>query len=65
MITVSDLKEQTGVPGSHPSLICRCCGAEYSANKSDYFLYPPTFPFFCCEQPMILAVKRVVYEEVV
>jgi hypothetical protein len=63
-VTVADLKEQTGVPGPHPNLVCECCGAEYSANKGDYFMHPPTYPFFCCDRPMILAIRRTIYERV-
>jgi hypothetical protein len=64
MITVADLKNQTGTHDPHPVLYCRDCGAEYSANKGDYFMHPPTYPFFCCDQPMILVVKKTVFEEV-
>jgi len=64
MITVADLKDQIGVPGPHPILVCERCGAESSANKGEYFMRPLTYPFFCCDRPMILAVKMTVYEEV-
>lgn len=62
-VTVNDLKEQTGA-GPHPILVCLDCGAEYSANLGDYFLVPPTHVFTCCDVPMELRVKRVIYEEV-
>lgn len=64
MITVADLKNQTGVPGPHPNLVCKCCGAEYSANAGDYFMHRSTYAFVCCDRPMVLARKRVVLEEV-
>lgn len=61
MATVNDLKEQTGVSGPHPVLLCTCCDASYSANKSDYFMYPGDYVFKCCDKPMVLAVRNVIY----
>ncbi len=64
MITVADLKEQTDTPEPRPVLHCFACGEDFSANKGDYFNRPETYPFFCCDKPMELATKRVVYEPV-
>ena len=64
MITVADLKDQTDV-GPHPILYCRDCGSEYSANRADYSFYRlDTYPFFCCDLPMILIIKKTIIEEV-
>ena len=63
-ITVADLKEQTGVPGPHPILYCGECGAESSANSSDYFLVRKTHVFRHCRKPMRLVLKSVVYQPV-
>ncbi len=65
MVTVADLKDQTGKPGPHPILVCYCCGAECSANAGDYFNSRPTFKFVCCGEPMDLAIKRTVYDPVI
>ena len=65
MITVADLKDQTGIVGTRPILMCQECGGEYSANKADYSFYRlDTYPFFCCDLPMILIVKKTIIEEV-
>ena len=65
MITVADLQDQTGKPGPHPALHCYECGSDYSANRGDYdFNRPLSYPFFCCDHPMVLVVKHTVYEEV-
>jgi hypothetical protein len=60
-VTVADLKQQSGM-GPHPSLVCLECGAEYSANKADYFMSAPSYVFKCCGTPMVLATKRIVYD---
>lgn len=64
MITVANLKEQTGQQGPHPNLYCLACGSEYSANKSDYFNHPHDYSFVCCNEPMILAIKTICLREV-
>ena len=63
-VKVSDLKDQTGVAGPHPILYCTCCGGEYSANASDYFMHPSNYTFKCCRRNMKLVVKRINYQEV-
>jgi hypothetical protein len=62
MITVKDLKDQTGTQ-DRSMLLCENCGAQYSANKSDYsFWMPANQAFTCCEEPLVLVVKSVAYE---
>jgi hypothetical protein len=63
-VKVSDLKDQIGMNEPRPILMCTCCGAQYSANKGDYFMHSPDHTFECCDEPMVLATKRVVYTEV-
>ncbi|MFA4971498.1 MAG: hypothetical protein WC683_02715 [bacterium] len=63
-VTVADLKNQIGVPGPHPFLLCNVCGAENSANAGDYWDAPKDHVFTCCGEPMVLATKRTVYTEV-
>jgi len=36
---------------------CPKCGAEYSANKGDYFWAAPDDKFLCCGRVMYLATK--------
>lgn len=65
MITVADLKDQFGTLSSQrPILKCFQCGNECSAHRGDYFNRPETYPFFCCDFPMKIVIKRTVYEEV-
>lgn len=64
MITVHDLKDQTGTPEPRPFLYCEECGSECSANRGDYFSTPSTFPFFCCNHPMRLVKKIIQYVDV-
>ncbi len=63
-VKVSDLKEQTGVPGPHPILYCPSCGGEYSANKSDYFMHSATHVFKCCRRNLKLVQKTTTYVQV-
>ena len=63
-VTVGSLKNQTGEAGPHPFLYCHCCGGEYSANAGDYFMASGDTVLKCCDEPMILAVKRVSFMEV-
>jgi hypothetical protein len=64
-IKVSDLKNQTAVPGPHPSLYCDCCGSQYSANKGDYFNHPEDYTFTCCGENMRLVKKITTFVDVV
>ena len=63
MITVDDLKDQTG-SGPHPILYCEFCESEFSANKGDYFMHPFDHVFMCCGENMHLVDKVVVYRRV-
>ncbi len=40
-------------------LHCPKCGAEYSGNRGDYFMFPENYVFCCCEAEMELVTKRV------
>ncbi len=63
-IRVADLTDLTGVSHLHPMLHCSTCGAEYSANRGDYFAADPSTVFRCCRKPMRLVTKQTVYAEV-
>ena len=58
-IKVSDLKDQTGVSGPHPTLHCDECWQDFSANKSDYWALPNDHVFTCCGEPMRLVQREV------
>lgn len=64
VVTVGDLKDQTGTPGPHPLLYCSVCGEESSANKSDYFLLPDAHVLKHCGKNMRLVRKKIAYEDV-
>ncbi|MCI0525953.1 MAG: hypothetical protein L0Y56_00670 [Nitrospira sp.] len=68
MITVKDLKDQTGTPGPHSVLYCLNCMSTYSANRGDYFFLENPgdrkHVFRCCGEPMILVVPEIHYREV-
>jgi hypothetical protein len=61
---VKDLKYQLGAKGPRPMLYCEQCGNETSAHKGDYFDCSPETILKCCEEPLHLGIKRVVYEPV-
>ncbi len=63
-IKVSDLKDQIGMVGNRPFLLCDFCGNESSANKGDYFMARPDYVFTCCDMPMRLVTSEIVYTEV-
>jgi hypothetical protein len=63
-VRVRDLQDQTGYNGPRSILRCSCCGAEYSANKGDYFAASPDHVFMCCDFPMARVVKSTVYKHV-
>lgn len=45
--------------------LCPLCGAENSANKSDYFMAKETDSLKCCHRRIMdIVVKKTVYEEV-
>jgi len=64
MVRVKDLKDQIGTARPRPLLLCRECGAEYSANAGDYWDSPDEHVFECCGEPMELVTRRTVYEPV-
>lgn len=63
-VTVEDLQDQTLKTGPHPHLHCFKCGAQYSANRGDYFMHPKDHVFKCCRRNMTLVITRVVLEVV-
>ena len=64
MVKVKDLKDQIGINEPPPFLYCLKCGAEYSANRADYFMARPERVFTCCKRKMVLVTKQVTYKEV-
>lgn len=64
VVKKKDLKDQTGMVGPRPILVCDCCGAEYSANAGDYFMENDEHVFTCCDEPLTLMVKKITYEPV-
>jgi hypothetical protein len=67
MITVKQLRtrEIQGLDNPHSFLFCSVCQSECSAYAGDYFTLPLEYVFTCCDQPMILATKKTVIEEIV
>lgn len=63
-VKVKDLKDQLGTPWPHPMLKCFVCGAEYSANRGDYFGSSPEHIFKCCGRNMKLVIRRECYTTV-
>ena len=63
-VTRADLKEQLGMQGPRPFLYCRKCGAENSANASDYWNMPSGHVFKCCRVNMLLVTAKRVLTEV-
>lgn len=61
-VRVCDLKNYSGkaIP---PSLYCDHCGEAYSAEKGDYFSYPPTYVLTCCGEDMRLVVRKTIVED--
>ena len=63
MATIADLKDQIW-PGPHPILACYC-GAEYSANKADYFLLPNDHEFVCeCGEILDVVVVETICRKI-
>lgn len=60
-VTVGDLKDHIGMKGPRPVLYCSICHQESSAHKGDYFMLSNDFVFKCCDEPMWLVRKEVVY----
>ena len=61
---VSNLRDQIGMQGNRPIMVCRVCSAEYSANKGDYWDVKEEHIFTCCGQPMQIVTKHIVYRPV-
>lgn len=62
-MTVFDLSlADDAQPGT--MLLCRECLSEYSANAHDYFAAAPDTELTCCDAPLVLVRKSVVFEEV-
>jgi hypothetical protein len=61
-VTVKDLADTFSLhqddPRKHEFLLCFSCGAEYSANKADYFMRGDGDVFECCDKPMVLARRE-------
>lgn len=53
------MRPETGDPAL---LFCHHCGAENSANPSDYWQLPDSHVFMCCDEPMALVFKRTHYQ---
>lgn len=64
LIKVGDLHDQIGYDGPRSILYCSVCGAEYSANKGDYFALPDSHVFECCGFPCARVVKSEVFAHV-
>lgn len=56
-LTITNAHGQRVTP-AQPFLYCRVCGAEFSADPSDYWLVPPNTPIRHCGRLMRL-VERV------
>lgn len=37
-------------------MYCKVCGAQYSANRGDYWDTPEEYVFKCCDKPMHLGI---------
>jgi len=61
---VSNLRDQIGMQGARPIMVCRMCGAEYFADKGDYWNVKEEHIFTCCGQPMRIVTKHTVYSPV-
>jgi hypothetical protein len=64
MLTVGDLKNQTGTPLPRPFLYCAECESECSADRGDYFSLPDSKELICCGEPMRLVKKIIQLVEV-
>lgn len=43
-------------------MLCKICGAEFSANSGDYFMITdPSYKFKCCNKIMDLVIKKEIY----
>lgn len=60
-VTVSQLRDQIGIDDPREFLKCFRCGAEYSANRADYFMARTDHVFKCCGRNMALVVRETIY----
>ena len=59
---LKNLKDQV-LTDDKKLMLCKICGAEYSANSGDYFLIiDPEYKFKCCNRTMGLVEKHVCYK---
>lgn len=66
-VRVKDLQDQAQVGNvvkPQPVLYCPFCGAEYSADRRDYWDVADEHEFMCCNEPLLLVRMHTVYEEV-
>lgn len=64
MVKVKDLPDLLEHIGPRPMLHCEICGADFSADRGDYFMCHPDYVPECCEEPMQLVTKHTVYRKV-
>jgi len=58
-----NLQDQLNMPYPRPIAVCPACGAEYSANKGDYWQLEDDDALTCCNGLICeLYVKKTVYE---
>ena len=59
---IKNLKDQI-ITNDKKIAVCPCCGAEYSANKGDYWQLKESDYLTCCDGIICeLATKKVVYD---
>jgi len=59
---VKNLKDQI-LTNDRAIAVCPACGAEYSANKGDYWNWKPTEAIVCCDGLICeLMTKHTVYK---
>jgi hypothetical protein len=67
-VTIADLPTSTlpesGGPGAGLTLYCRACREHYSATRGDYFRVDDGRVLTCCDEPMALARRVTMVEEV-
>lgn len=63
-ITVADLPDSLGVPGSRPLLLCDECFTQASADAGDYWNLPADHVLTHCGRPMRLVRKQVRFVDV-
>lgn len=62
---IKNLSEQMNMKGIRPIAVCPACGAEYSANKGDYWNLKPDDALTCCDGIICeLVTKHTIYKYV-